>query len=47
MVDHLTKVMNRLMEVNLKLKLSKCHFVRKFVELLGHILTPQGLQPNP
>jgi len=39
--------MERLREVNLKLKLSKCHFVRKSVEFLGHILTPKGLQPNP
>ena len=46
-LDHISKVMERLREVNLKLKLSKCHFVRKSVEFLGHILTPKGLQPNP
>ena len=46
-LDHLSKVMERLREVNLKLKLPKCHFMRKSVEFLGHILTPQGLQPNP
>ena len=33
--------------MNLKLKLSKCHFIRKSVEFLGQVLTPQGLQPNP
>jgi len=40
-LDHLSRVMRK---VNLKLKLSKCHFVRKSV---GHGLTPEGLQPNP
>ena len=44
---HLGKVMDKLREVNLKLKPSKCHFVRQSVEFLGHILTPKGLQPNP
>ena len=44
---HLSKVMDKLREVNLKLKPSKCHFVRQSVEFLGHILTPEGLQPNP
>ena len=44
---HLSKVMDKLREVNLKLKPSKCHFVRQCVEFLEHILTPEGLQPNP
>jgi len=40
-------VMERLQQANLKLKLSKSHFVRQSVEFLGHIITPLGLQPNP
>ena len=44
---HLGKVMDKLREVNLKLKPSKCHFIRQSVEFLGHLLTPNGLQPNP
>ena len=44
-LDHLSAVLNRLREVNLKLKLSKCNFIRKSVEFLGHVLTYQGLQP--
>ena len=43
---HLGKVMDKLREVNLKLKPSKCRFVRQSVEFLRHILTPKGLQPN-
>ena len=38
--------MNRIREVNLKLQPAKCHF-RQTVEFLGHVLTPQGLLPNP
>ena len=45
-LQHLSRVMNRLREVNLKLQPAKCHFFRQSVEFLGHILTPQGLMPN-
>lgn len=31
----------------MKLKPSKCHVVRQEVEYLGHIITPNGLLPNP
>lgn len=44
---HLSLVLERLCHVGLKLKPSKCRFVRKEVEYLGHILTPDGLKPNP
>ena len=30
-----------------KLKPTKCHFLRQEVEYLGHVITPQGLKPNP
>ena len=46
-LNHLARVMDRLREVNLKLKPTKCHFVRQSVKFLDHVLTPQGLQPNP
>ena len=47
MEDHLTHlrlVLERLEEAGLKLKPSKCHFVCKEVEFLGHIITPEGLK---
>lgn len=31
----------------MKLKPSKCQFVREEVEYLGHIITPERLKPNP
>ena len=46
-LHHLARVMDRLREVNLKLKPIKCHFIRQSVQFLGHVLTPQRLQPNP
>ena len=36
----------RIEEVGLKLKPTKCHFVRREVEYLGHLITPEGLKPN-
>ena len=44
---HLSKVLTRLREVNLKLQPVKCHFFRQTVEFLGHVLTSQDLLPNP
>ena len=46
-LNHLSKVMNRLREVNLKLQPAKCYFCKQTVEFLGHVLTPRGLLPNP
>ena len=44
---HLRQVIGRLREAGLKLKPSKCHFVRREVQYLGHVITPEGLKPNP
>ena len=43
---HLQVVIQRINEAGLKLKPSKCLFVRREVEYLGHLVTPQGLRPN-
>ena len=39
--------MCRLHEANLKLKPVKCHFICEEVEYLGHIITQNGVRPNP
>ena len=44
--SHLQTVIDRLQEITLKLKPSKCKFVGEEVEYLGHIITPHGLRPN-
>ena len=46
-LKHLQAVLERLQQAGLKLKPKKCHFIRKEVEYLGHILTPNGLKTNP
>lgn len=43
---HLKLVLERIVQANLKLKPSKCHFIRKEVEYIGHVITPEGLQTN-
>jgi len=45
-LTHLRQVMNKLRSANLKLKPSKCHFIRQSVEFLGHVITPSGVGPN-
>ena len=46
-LHHLRLVFKCLEKAGLKLKLTKCHFLRQEVEYLGHVITPQGLKPNP
>ena len=44
---HLEQVFKRLREANVRLKPSKCHFVQPEVEYLGHVVSSEGLKPNP
>ena len=46
-LDHLHQVLTRLSTAGLKLKPTKCHFIRQQVEYLGHVITPKGIKPNP
>ena len=45
-LEHLEKVLNRLMEVGLKLKPGKCTFAQEQVDYLGHTLSAEGVRPN-
>lgn len=45
-LKNLTDVLRVLKNNNLKLQISKCSFLRKNTEVLGHILTEEGLKPN-
>ena len=44
---HLQLVLERIVEVGLKLKPTKCKFVRQELEYLCHIVSRDGLKPNP
>ena len=41
------KLLDRCLEKNLKLNRSKINFKKKEVKFLGHIVTNQGLKPDP
>lgn len=45
--DSITKIFNVLRENNLKIQFDKCKFFTKETEYLGHVLTPEGVRPNP
>ena len=45
-LEHLRLVIERLEEAKLKLKPVKCQFIRKEVDYLGRVLTPEGLKVN-
>ena len=47
MLDHIELVFSHLKEFNLKIKPKKSHFFQTSVTLLGHILSANGISPNP
>ena len=40
-------MLDRLATVGLKIKLTKCSFMQNEVKYLRHIVTSEGIQPNP
>lgn len=46
-MQHLRLIMKKLREYNLKVQLDKTEFLRKEVAFLGHVITPEGIKPNP
>lgn len=44
---NLTKILQRLREVNLKLNPNKCEFLKKDILYLGHIISAEGVSPDP
>lgn len=50
LVEHnkrLIEVFDRLRENNLKMQPEKCEFLRKEVNYLGHVITNEGIKPDP
>ena len=45
-VEHVEAVFTRLRDARLKLKMSKCEFLKKEVNYLGHIVSPSGIKPD-
>ena len=46
-LNNLEAVFQRLKESNLKVQLDKSEFLKKEISYLGHIVTPEGIRPNP
>lgn len=46
-IDNLKKVFTKLQNANLKVQLDKSEFLHKEVAFLGHIVTSEGVKPNP
>ena len=47
MLNRVQMVLERLQDFNLKIKLKKSHFFQPKVLFLGHILSKDGISPNP
>ena len=45
-LEHVEKVLKRLIQAGLRLKPSKCTFATTEIQYLGHTLTPMGVKPN-
>ena len=45
-LKHIQIVLTRLKQANLKLKKSKCAFVKKELHYLGHLLITEGIKPQ-
>ena len=46
-LEHLEIVFSRLREAGLKMKRSKCDFVKSEIHYLGHLISPEGISPLP
>lgn len=46
-VGHIHTIFKKLSEANLKIQINKCNFFSKETQFLGHVLTPEGVRPNP
>lgn len=45
--DSLQKIFKKLQDANLKIQLDKSEFLKQETEFLGHIVTTNGIKPNP
>ena len=46
-LEHVEAVFSRLRDAGLKLKMSKCDFLKREVNSLGHIVSASGFKPDP
>ena len=46
-LEYMRIIFQRLKEANLKLKESKCSFLKAHIQYLGHIISGEGIEPVP
>ena len=46
-LEDLQKVFDRIRSAEMLIKVTKCSFCRKEIEFLGHIISAEGVRPNP
>ena len=46
-INNLEQILERLQDAKLNLKFEKCEFFKDRVNYLGHVISSQGLQPQP
>jgi len=46
-IQAINEIFQILEKKNLKIQVDKCNFMKKETEFLGHILTKEGIKPNP
>jgi len=46
-MTHLSQIFEKLSKATLKLQPEKSEFLRKEIEYLGHVVTDEGVRPNP
>ena len=46
-LQHLEEIFEHLRKAGLKLKLQKCSFFKKHIQYLGHLISDEGIQPQP
>jgi len=46
-LEHLEVVLDRISKYNLKIKIAKCHFLQPEIELLGHLVSAEGVKVDP
>ena len=46
-LSHVKQVISRLTDNGIFLNIGKCNFLRREMRLLGHVVTPQGISPDP
>ena len=46
-LEHMETVFSRLRDAGMKLKMSKCDFLKREVNYLGHVVSATGIKPDP